>query len=155
MTATRPRNRKPTLRGTPFELHSVPEDRLFGLKPVWRGPSRVQISDPVHTLADMIAEPQLGGGIRNVADMLAVLLHEHAAGAPRLIDDLEKIGNGAAFKRLGFMLEARHPDQTAMIGACRERLTAGYVKLDPKLPGDRLVTAWRLWVPASTMGGPR
>jgi predicted transcriptional regulator of viral defense system len=152
MTTTRPRDRRPTLRGSAFELHTVPQDRLFGLKTVWRGQARVQVSDVARTLADMLADPQLGGGIRHVSDMLATLLREHAADAPRLIEYIERIGNGAAFKRLGFMLEARHPEQASLIDACRSRLTSGYVKLDPKLPAVRLVTAWRLWVPAPTKG---
>lgn len=152
MTVLRPRDRKPVLRGTAFELHSIPESRLFGLKTVWRGVSRVQVSDPVRTLADMLADPQLGGGIRSVSEMLAALLRRPEVPAARLVDDLDRIGNGAAFKRLGFILEARHPDQGALMRACRDRLTAGYVQLDPKLPGDRLVTAWRLWVPAAPAG---
>lgn len=150
MTATRPRRRQPVLRGTAFELHSVPSSRMFGLKTVWRGQARVQVSDPMRTVADMLADPSIGGGIRNVADMLDVLLREHARSAPRLIEDLGRIGNGAAFKRLGFILETRHPDQDGLIRACRQRLTTGYVKLDPSLPAERLVTAWRLWVPAAS-----
>jgi predicted transcriptional regulator of viral defense system len=152
MTVARPRNRRPLLRGTAFELHSIPEDRLFGLKTVWRGQARVQVSDPVRTLADMLADPQLGGGIRSTSDMLDALLRAPGRDSARLVDDLERIGNGAAFKRLGFILEARHPEQEALMEACRDRLTAGYVKLDPKLPGDRLITAWRLWVPAAHSG---
>jgi len=155
MTTARPRDRKPVLRGTQLNLHTVREDKLFALKTVWRGQTRVQVSEPVRTLADMLADPQLGGGIRNVADMLTVLLREHAAEAPKLIEYVDRLGNGAAFKRLGFMLDAQHGDQTALIDACRSRLTTGYVKLDPKLPADRLVTAWRLWIPAAAKGERR
>ena len=32
---------------------------------------------------------------------------------------------------------------------CRSRLTQGYARLDPALSSPRLITAWRLWVPAS------
>lgn len=155
MTTTRPRQRKPMLRGTQIHLHTVRVHKLFGLKTVWRGQTRVQVSDPARTLADMLADPQLGGGIRNVADVLAVLLREHAREAPKLIDYIERLGNGAAFKRLGFMLEAQHGEQTALIDACRDQLTAGYVRLDPKLPADRLVTAWRLWIPVASEGERR
>jgi predicted transcriptional regulator of viral defense system len=34
MTATRPRNRKPVLRGTEFSLRTLSADRMFGLKTV-------------------------------------------------------------------------------------------------------------------------
>lgn len=148
MTATRPRNRRPSLRGTPFELHTVGVDKFFGLKTVWRGQTRVQVSDAARTIADVLADPQLGGGIRHVVDMLAILLRERGDETSRLIDYLDGLGNGAAFKRLGFVLETRHPERADLISACRDRLTTGYVKLDPKLPAERLATAWRLWVPA-------
>ena len=76
MTTTRPRNRKPLLRRTKFDLHTVPATHLIGLKTVWRGGTRVRVSDPARTLIDMMADPTLGGGIRHVAEMLASLLHD-------------------------------------------------------------------------------
>ena len=148
MTATRPRVRRPVLRGTQYHLHTVARERLFGLKTVWRGQMRVQVSDPVRTLADMLGDPGLGGGVRHVADMLDTLFREHRKDVPRLIADLDRLGNGAAFKRLGYLLETGRAAETTMIEECRRRLTAGYVKLDPALPSERLVTAWRLWTPA-------
>jgi len=149
MTVQRPRDRNPTLSGTKFRLHSVSSDRLFGLKTVWRGQSRAQVSDMARTLADVLGSPALGGGIRHVAQMLATLLREHGKEAARLAEYVERIGNGAAFKRLGYLLEAGHADQIELIEACRSNLTAGYAKLDPQLPAPRLVTAWRVWVPAT------
>lgn len=151
MTATRPRIRRPAMRGTQFHLHTVPRERLFGLKIVWRGQVRVQVSDPVRTLADMLADPGLGGGARHVAEMLETLLREHRKDVSRLVADLDRLGNGAAFKRLGYLLEIGHPMETALIEECRRRLTAGYVKLDPAVVSRRLVTAWRLWTPAGTV----
>jgi hypothetical protein len=71
----------------------------------------------------------------------------------RAVEELGLAEAVAGLKRLGFMLEARHGDQFALIEACRSRLTSGYVKLDPRLPVDRLITAWRLWVPAATARG--
>lgn len=148
MTTKRPRNRQPLLRKARFELHTVPSARLFGLKSIWRGSTRVQVSDPARTLIDMLADPALGGGIRHVTEMLATLLRERPKEAPKLADYAAKLGIGAICKRLGFLLERDHPDQAALIEACRENLSAGYAKLDPALPADRLVTAWRVWVPA-------
>jgi hypothetical protein len=36
-----------------------------------------------------------------------------------------------------------------LIELCRRNLSAGYSKLDPALPADRLATVWRVWLPAS------
>jgi hypothetical protein len=51
------------------------------------------------------------------------------------------------FKRFGFFLEMIAPDEMKIIEKCREKLTAGNTKLDPKLSNKKLVTRWRLWVP--------
>ena len=151
MTATRPRERQLVLRKASFELHTVALAQFIGMKTVWRGGARVQVSDPARTLIDMLSDPALGGGIRHVAEMLASLFHDQTKEAAKLTGYAAKIGNGAVYKRLGFLLQRDHPDQVALIESCRVHLTAGYAKLDPALPADRLVTAWRVWVPASEL----
>jgi predicted transcriptional regulator of viral defense system len=148
MTGKRIRDRKPVLRKARFDLHTVPTKYFIGLKTVWRGGTRVQVSDPARTLIDMLADPTLGGGIRHVAEMLATLLHDQPKEVAKLADHAAKLGIGAVYKRLGFLLQRDHPDQAALIEICRGKLTTGYAKLDPSLPADRLVTAWRVWVPA-------
>lgn len=149
MTATRPRNRKPVLRKARFELHTVPAVNFVGLKTVWRGGTRVQVSDPARTLIDMLADPALAGGIRHLVEMLASLLRDQPKEAVKLGTYAGQLGIGSVFKRLGFLLQRDHPDQIALIELCRRHLSAGYAKLDPALPADRLATAWRVWVPAS------
>ena len=63
-----------------------------------------------------------------------------------LISYAERLGNGAVFKRLGFLAE-HQSDCNYLIDACRQRITKGNAKLIPTLPCPRLVTRWRLWVP--------
>ena len=41
---------------------------------VWRGGTKVQVSDPHRTIIDMLDEPSTGGGIRHVDDCLGVYL---------------------------------------------------------------------------------
>lgn len=60
-----------------------------------------------------------------------------------------RLGNGAVFKRLGFPVERLAPEETALISACKTGLTAGNAKIDPARPADKLVTRWKLWVPAN------
>lgn len=149
MTTKRPRNRKPVLRKARFELHTVAATNFIGLKTVWRGGTRVQVSDPARTLVDMLADPALAGGIRHLVEMLGSLLHDQPKEAAKLGDYAGKLGIGSVFKRLGFLLQRDHPDQSALIELCHDNLSAGYAKLDPALPADRLATAWRVWVPAT------
>ena len=133
-------------QGVVFLLHHAAKKRLFGMKPLWRGTTRVNVSDPARTVIDMLAMPDTGGGIDHVAECLAAYLKSPASDHALLIRYALQFGNGAIFKRLGFLAETRlhHPELAA---ACRARLTQGYAKLDPALTCRHLMTAWRLWVP--------
>jgi len=137
-----------TAQGATFALHNAKVKRLFGLKTLWRGPVKVSISDPERTLVDMIAAPQVGGGIGHVADCLSAYLSNKTADRDLLIRYAEQFDNGVIFKRLGYLAGARLHDEK-LAEACRSRLTKGYARLDPALPPDKLVTAWRLWLPAA------
>ena len=64
-----------------------------------------------------------------------------------LIEYATRLGNGAVFKRLGFLLEKFNPDEGKAIEACKSKLTKGNSKLDPKLAAEKLITRWRLWLP--------
>ena len=135
-----------TAQGVTFLAHHLAKNRFFGIKPVWRGTTRVNLSDPARTLIDMLALPQTGGGIDHVADCLSEYRKLRNADQDLLVAYAEKFGNGAIFKRLGFLADAQLHDEK-LAAACRTRLTKGYTKLDPALDCSQLVTAWNLWVP--------
>jgi predicted transcriptional regulator of viral defense system len=115
MTVQKPRNRKPNIKGTAFLLRTVSEKAMFGLKPVWRGQVKIAVSDPTRTILDMLIDPVLGGGIRSAKDMLENYLRSENKNLEELIAYGEQIGNGAVFKRLGFLLEKIAPDETNAI----------------------------------------
>lgn len=135
-----------TAQGAQFLLRSIKPKRLFGLKTLWRGSEKILISDPARTLVDMIAAPEVGGGIDHVADCLSNYFAGKIADRELLIRRADQFDNGAVFKRLGFLADARLHDQE-LADECRARLTHGYAKLDPSLRTPKLITAWRLWVP--------
>ena len=146
-TTRRVTARRVTAQGTAFLVRHAAGDRMYGLKNVWRGATRVQVSDPARTVVDMLDKPEAGGGIEHVADCLSALLRQSPQDSGLLIRYAEKFGNGAVFKRLGYLAEVRLGN-SELAAACRASLTKGYARLDPKLACDRLVTSWRLWVPA-------
>jgi predicted transcriptional regulator of viral defense system len=147
MTVQKPRNRTPNIRGTNFLLRTVSEKTMFGLKSVWRGQVKVSVSDVTRTILDMLSDPGLGGGIRSTADMFKNYLKSENKNLDVLIDYSMRLGNGAVFKRLGFLLERFSPDEKTIIEKCKSQLTKGNIKLDPKLVADKLVTRWKLWIP--------
>ncbi len=149
MTIRKPRDRKPSIKGTNFLIRTVPQKALFGMKPIWRGQVKVNVSDQTRTILDMLNDPSLGGGLRPFVDVFKSYLKSDQKDISLLISYADRLGNGAVFKRLGFLAERIAKDEKNLIEACRLRLTAGNAKLDPSLPSDRLITAWKLWVPAA------
>ena len=139
-------DKRVTAQGAVFVLHHVLAGRLFGLKTLWRGATKVAISDAARTLIDILAAPDTGGGIDHVADCLDTYFGSKTADRDLLIRYAEQFGNGAVFKRLGFLAETRLRDKK-LAAKCHERLTQGYARLDPAIASHKLVTSWRLWVP--------
>lgn len=147
MTTQKPRDRSPDIKGTRFLLRSMSEKALFGLKTVWRGQVKVPVSDSTRTVLDMLNDPRLGGGLRPAVDVFTSYLKSENRDLTLLIEYGDRLGKGAVFKRLGFLLERLAPEEQEILAACRARLTKGNAKLDPALATDKLVTRWRLWVP--------
>jgi len=140
-------NRKQTIKGTPFLLKTVPNKAMYGLKAAWRGQVKVNVSDPARTILDMLSDPLLAGGLRSMVDMFRNYLGSDFKDLTLLLEYARQLGNGAVFKRLGFLLEKYAESEEDCIALCKQRLTAGNAKLDPSLKAERLVTRWRLWVP--------
>lgn len=149
LTTRKPRDRRPKIKGIEFLLRTIPAKALFGTKPVWRGQVKVNVANQTRTLIDMLNDPALGGGLRPTVDVFRTYMRSDSKNTGLLIEYADRLGNGAVLKRLGFIAERFSPNEKELIEACRARLTKGNAKLDPLLPAERLVSAWRLWVPKS------
>lgn len=152
-TARPIRERTKESGGALFTLRHIAESRLFGTKTVWRGRTKVSISDIDRTMVDLLDDPVIGGGIQHVADCLDRYLGKNESKPEQLISYADQLANGAVFKRLGFLAE-RHPLGEMLARGCILRLTKGYAKLDPSLTCERIVTRWKLRVPADWIGAP-
>lgn len=146
-TSRNPRKRNLEIKNIQFVVRTVPLNALFGLTPVWKGKVKISVSDPTRTIIDMLGDSGLGGGIRPAADVFVTYLKSELKNMDILIEYAKQLGNGAVFKRMGFLLERFSPDEKKVIAECKERITKGNSKLDPALPSDRLITKWRLWLP--------
>lgn len=129
-----------------YLVHHVPEDALaWGLKTEWRDEVRLRFADPARTVIDIMDRPMIGGGIRHGAEVLSAYLDDHDPSL--LVEHGDRLGNGAVFKRLGYLVEALGIDNPALISACHERVSSGVSALDPNgPPGGRQVMRWRLRV---------
>ena len=152
LTARPVRRRSHVSQGMTFTLKHIDERLLFGTRTVWRGRTRVEVSDVHRTIIDVLDDPALGAGIQHVSDCLARYLARPDRDIDRLLDYASQLGNGAVYKRLGYLAERLSADNS-LLETCRERLTAGDAKLDPSLDCQRLVTRWQLRVPNSWARG--
>ena len=146
MTARTVRKKSEEHHGATFTLKHIDEAKIFGTRLLWRGRTRVPISDVHRTIVDLLDDPAIGGGIRHIADCLAAYLRRADRDDAKLIDYASRLGNGAVFKRLGFLVE-NDPTCVQLAAQCRLLLTKGNAKLDPRLDHNKLITRWRLWVP--------
>lgn len=147
ITAKKVRNLSADIKGTKFLIKVTYLKNLFGLKKIWRGSTQVQVSDPSRTIIDLLDDPSLGGGIRPAFDALKQYLRSSHKNLKLLVEYGDKLGNRTIFKRLGFLLEYIQFPDADVIEICKSKLSAGNSKLDPALSCDRLIKAWRLWVP--------
>lgn len=147
VTGRKVRGRELVIQDTPYRVTVRSEEKLFGTTMVWREQVRVPVSDPSRTIVDLLDDPTLGGGMRNVADVV----HEYCTGEHRADDLLvayaDRLGNRAVFKRLGFTLEHLDVDAPGLVEACLERRSSGLIALDPsvKVKG-RIVRRWGIRV---------
>jgi predicted transcriptional regulator of viral defense system len=144
------RSRERKVHGISFVLRHIKEEHLFGTKTRWRGQTRVSVADIHRCLVDMPDEPFLGGGIQHVADCFHNYIRRKDSNFATLVDYADKLGNGAVFKRLGFLSERERVDH--LVESCTARLTSGNAKLDSGVACPRLITRWRLLVPDSWTG---
>ena len=148
-TATAVRKKKEIIQGTTIRLRQISEHRIFGTRTVWRDKVAVKVSDPERTLVDVLDRPDVGGGIRHVADCLVEWLDTDERRPRKLIEYGERHGNRSIFKRLGYLLEARESKETDLMTACAERMSTGLSPLDPSSSSKgRVLKRWRLRVNA-------
>lgn len=135
-------------QGVGFFIKHIPAKQIFGTKTVWRGSTKIQVSDPHKTILDIVDEVTLGAGLQHTMDAVAVYAKAYDSREYRqkLLDYAIQTGNGALVKKLGYIAETLRLDDW-FVAECRNHLTKGYACLDKKSGQEKLITKWRLWVP--------
>ncbi len=141
-TVRRVRSARERLLDHEFLLAHAPKRFMdWGLRPAWREERRVLFADPARTVIDVLDAPRLGGGIRQVTEIVAAYLDEHDWRT--LIEYGDRLGNRAVFKRLGYLAEAAGLGSPELVPKCRDRVSAGMSLLDPGGPtGGKRVGEW-------------
>lgn len=149
VTAKPQRSVHQAIQGMEFRVVSRKTDSLFGTRTVWRGRGKVEVSDPTKTVADVLDDPSLGGGIRNVAEILSEYFSGDYRDDQLLAGYADRIGNRAAFKRLGYLIEECEIEAPSLLEVCWARRSAGLAKLDPSIRArGRITKRWGLRINA-------
>jgi len=138
------RNRDVTHGGVRFRLKTVTARKIFGLKNLWIGSTKVQISDPTKTIVDLIDDPSLVGGMTIVRDVFSEYFESQHYDLNLLFSYIQKIGNRSINKRLGFMLETCFAVSDDELLSLQESMSEGYTIFDPGTPSSCTIAKWRL-----------
>lgn len=150
VTAAGARSRSRTLLGAEFHLVRVSRKRIAGATTLWRGATRVSISDRERTIADALADPAWVGGGRHLVEILRAYRRGSDWNPTKLLARMKELGRGAAYKRLGLLAEEVLDAGPAVISSCLDGKTAGAIKFDPAVAArGHLVRRWGLWVNSS------
>ena len=150
-TTKRVRKSEQEIEGIPFVIRTVKENRFFGTQTVWFNEKKVQVSDASRTIVDLLNDPLLGGGIRHVADILSAYFESEKRDDKKLEEYLERMNNGAIYKRLGFLIEHLKLRAPRIVELCEKNVNRGNTYLDPDLAHDskNISQKWRVIVNAS------
>lgn len=141
---------KMTIQGTEYVLKTVREKYFGKTKSVWLENVKVAVSDPLQTIVDILDDPYIGGGIRNIVD----ILREYFGSAHRNDEELLKYirirNNKAIYKRLGYIVEVLGIDAENLKSFCVKNKSAGYSLLDPAIEAKGPFNSrWNLRINAS------
>ncbi|HZX20559.1 MAG TPA: type IV toxin-antitoxin system AbiEi family antitoxin [archaeon] len=119
--------------GIRYEFVAISPKKFFGFKEANVRGHKVIVSDPEKTIVDALDHPEYSGGINEVAKaMMNAKIDWNKA-----IEYAEKMGNGAIFKRMGFIMEKMElsiPKET--IERIHKKITKGY---SPLYPGTKSI----------------
>lgn len=133
--------------GVRYRFVCIRSNKLFGLSKRTTDRGTFTITDREKTLVDALDHPELCGGIQLVLEMLPAA---EFIDWDKVDDYLQRMGSGAIYKRLGFLVEwlgsrLDLPDREVRMGRWLSHLTAGYAPLESGgSSGGPTDTRWRV-----------
>jgi predicted transcriptional regulator of viral defense system len=134
-----------TIQGSRFRVRSVRSDPFFGTRRVWRRQTPVDLSDPHRTIVDIMDLPAAAGGALHAAEVLRAYFESEHVDEDKLVEYGDRLGRGAMFKRLGYLVEHEQLGSARLVEACHLRISKGVSRLDPDGPDvGKIVSRWNL-----------
>jgi len=125
------RHRPKETLGITFKIISLRPHKFFGIVKDWMDERPFWITDKEKTIIDGLDLPKYVGGVGEITKALIGAWKE--LDEIKLLDYAVKIGNSAAVKRLGFLLETLELGEVDLLRK-KISLAPGFSPLDPTLP---------------------
>lgn len=149
-TTQRKMKTRRVVAGVTYRFVQVRPNKFFGHIERRTDRGTFTITDREKTLVDALDHPELCGGIRLVADIVSQAAE--ALDWAKVDQYLVRMGSGAVYKRLGFIVEEwlpqiKIPQRAQRLKRWQARLTGGYALLAPgEPPTGRACSRWRVRV---------
>lgn len=152
-TRSKIRHSNLTIQSTNFLLKPLTKIKYFGTKTTWRGRTKIQVSDPARTIVDILNDPLVGGGMRNVYDIIKQYFGSEFRDDNLLDEYIKKVKNKTVYKRLGYILETLNIDVSYLIKKCKENMSQGFSLFDPSaISKGKYLRKWNLRINVNIIG---
>lgn len=129
--ATTKRANNRTIHDIPYHFVTLKEEKFFGTKEYSVSGKNITISDPEKTLIDCLDHVEYSGGIEQILNGLK----KDTLDLEKLVSYALKIGNGAAIKRLHYLLDLLDREIPKNLKRqLKENYSNSYSLLDPTKP---------------------
>lgn len=132
-TLRRYRRKTLQIQGVDFVLKFIDKKYFGKTKFVWIDNIKVPVSDPTQTIIDILDDPSIGGGIKNVADILKEYFESPHRNDSEIADYVKARNNRTIYKRLGYLIEVLEIAAPTLKEKCRQEISKGFSLLDPKV----------------------
>lgn len=128
-TQTTKKKQPVEVQGIAIRFVKLKPERFFGLEEHWVGSQKVVVTDKEKTIVDCLDQPRYCGEIVEAAKGL--WNGRNTIAPNRLLEYASRMGNGAIFKRLGFIMESLGTLDKQSRRRLKKHVTNAFVSLDP------------------------
>jgi len=134
-----------TIQETKYVIKCISKKYFNNRKSIWFENAKIFVSDPLQTVVDILDAPNIGGGIRHVADIVQEYFDSTYVNDKQLCKYIKQKNNRTIYKRLGYLIDTLKIDAKDLRAVCKKNISSGYSLLDPKVKSQgRFNTRWNL-----------
>lgn len=146
-TTKKIRRKNIRIQGTDFLVKHIGEKYFGKTKYIWLENQKIQVSDPLQTVVDILDDPYTGGGMRNTAEIVREYFASQHRNDIGIVEHIKAGNNRTIYKRLGYLIETLKIDAGNLKEICKKNISAGFSLLDPAVDSKgRFNTKWNLRV---------